>query len=820
MSEVVRATWKTYIGLFLICLATIMDEILLTRIFSVTMWYHFAFGAISIAMFGMTIGAIRVYQNPNLYEYVQVKRVMARSCLAFAFTTVVSVAVHLSVPFAGHPAFAILWILFSYGLLAIPFYFSGICVSIALTKFPSRSSALYAADLTGAATGCLLIIYCLKLTDAPTAVLVLALLAALAAMAFASDGGLPRLSRTAAISGATLGALVIVNGMLVHKQMSPLRVTWAKGRAESRPLYEKWNSFSRITVDGDPDSATGVITEGISNIYTADQQVRQLQLTIDGSAATTITHFDGTFSGLEYLQYDVKNIVHHLHSNGRVLIIGAGGGRDVLSAISMGQQNVRAVEINQSILATVNSRFGDFSGHVDRTPKVTFVNDEARSYIARTMDQFDVIEASFIDTWASTAAGALSLTENSLYTLEAWDLFLNRLAPDGVLSFSRWYTPGVPAEVYRLTALAAAALHAQGITDTRNHILLVRNMRRNLEGFDQIGAATILVSKQAFSPADIERFESLAAQMRFDIVLSPHSALDPVFRSLADGQDPAPFINSLQLNLSAPVDDIPFFFDMQPFRFLFRRTAQNEAGGLSLRPGELVIMLLLGVTFLTLYFILVPLSKSVRQQELRGSLPYWLFFSAIGSGFMLIEISQMQRLIVFLGHPTYALSVVLFTLLLSGGIGSFTTSAVSTRLTAAVTCLAILCFLLFVFGLITPRLVHTFATSTTPVRISLAIATLFPLGFLMGMPFPLGLSKAALKFEPLMPAFWGVNGAASICASILAMAIAMNAGISAAFWTGTACYCLALLAFCQFAVPRSVSPRRIASDADIQSTSL
>src|ERR1700719_1883006 len=525
MNERGDVTWRTVVGLFVICLATIMDEILLTRIFSVTMWYHFAFGAISLAMFGMTVGAIQVYQHPEKYDHLHAKENMARSCLWFAITVVGSVSVHMLVPFASRPVFAILWILFSYCMLSVPFYFSGICVCLALTKFPGYASLLYSADLVGAA------------------------------VAFAIDAGLSRLSRIAIAAGVLFAGLLTLNSILVLRQSSPLRVTWAKGKVEPRPLYEKWNSFSRITVSADPKIPTDVITEGISNAYAGGQQVRQLQLAIDGSAATTITHFDGTFNDLGYLKYDVKNIVHQLHSNGSVLIIGAGGGRDILSAISMGQKQIRAVEINQSILRTVNSRFGDFSGHLDRDPKIAFVNDEARSYIARTNERFDVIEASFIDTWASTAAGALSLTENSLYTAEAWKLFLDRLTPNGILSFSRWYTPGIPAEAYRLTSLAAAALHSSGATKPRNHILLVRNMRHNIQGFDLIGAATILLSKQPFSAADIDRFEEICKQMRFDVVLTPRSSIDPIFGLLADETDPSSLLAPTQLDVSAPTDD-------------------------------------------------------------------------------------------------------------------------------------------------------------------------------------------------------------------------------------------------------------------------
>jgi hypothetical protein len=767
-----------------------MDEILLTRIFSVTMWYHFAFGAISLAMFGMTVGALHVYQCPEIYDSSRAKQQMARACFWFAITAVASLLTYMLVPFSSQPLFAQIWITVSYCLLSIPFYFSGVCVCLALTKFPGNASSLYAADLVGAASGCILLIYTLKVTDAPTAVMFLALLGSLAAAMLALDGGLPRLLRAAAITSTVLVTLVILNTSLVLNQFSVLRLTWAKGKAEPRRLYEKWNSFSRITVDGDPNIPTGVVTEGISPTYPPGQKARQLHLRIDGDAETTITAFNGKFDGLDYLNYDVKNIVHHIRSGGSVLIIGAGGGRDVLSAISMGQEKVRAVEINQNILSTVNSRFGDFSGHLDRDPRVTFVNDEARSYIARSDERFEVIQASFIDTWAATAAGALTLTENSLYTVDAWKVFLERLAPNGILSVSRWYAPSNPAEAYRLTSLAAAALRSEGMAEPRGQILLVSNVRHdNREEADSIGAVTILVGKRPFSSADLDRFEAVAKQMQFVIVVSPRFALNPVFAALASGGDPSAVLRSLRLNVSPPTDDSPFFFYMKPFRYLFRSTAREKSGNVNLQSGEFVLVLLLTVTALTLFFVLGPIVRTQSRETLRGSTPHLLYFAAIGVGFMLVEVSQMQRLIVFLGHPTYALSVVLFTLLLSGGLGSYTTLGLSKPGKAR---LLLLLIALFLFGLLTPHAIAVFGSSTTPLRIIVAVGILLPLGFFMGMAFPLGLKMATGPLDGLMPAFWGINGAASICASILAMAIAMNAGISIAFWTGFGCYAIAV----------------------------
>ncbi len=503
------------------------------------------------------------------------------------------------------------------------------------------------------------------------------------------------------------------------------------------------------------------------------------------------------------------NIVHHIRPGGSVLIIGAGGGRDVLSALSMGQQKVRAVEMNQNILSTVNSRFGDFSGHLDRNPKVTFVNDEARSYIARTDERFDVIEASFIDTWAANAAGGLALTENSLYTVEAWKLFLGRLTPNGILSVSRWYVQDMPAEAYRLTSLAAAALRSDGVGEPREHILLIGNLRNDIgERPGLLGAVTMLVAKRPFFSADVDGVEAIAKQMQFGIVVSPRFALDPVFAALASGGNPSAELKSLQLNVSPPTDDSPFFFYVKPFRYLFRSSAHEKSASFDRRSGELVIVLLLTVTCLTVFFVLIPIVRTQNKKTLWDSAPLLVYFAAIGLGFMLVEVSQMQRLIVFLGHPTYALSVVLFTLLLSGGLGSYTTLGLSKPSTGPAARLLVLLIVLLLFGLLTPHAIAVFGSSTTPLRIIVAAGILLPLGFFMGMAFPLGLKVATGPLDGLMPAFWGINGATSICASILAMAIAMNAGISIAFWTGFWCYAVAVGAYFWVSFSHQVESKR------------
>ncbi len=805
----------TFAGVFGVTLATLMYEVLLTRVFSVTLYYHFAFLAISIAMFGITIGGIVVYLHPAYCLSNDTLRLMGRSSLLFSIWMISGILIHLFLPF--YPEWSVRGVAsmaVTFASLSAAFVYSGICVCLALTKFPRQVSSLYAADLAGAASGCLVLISVFKFAGGPGAVFVPALVAAVSSIAFLFRGRDGRLFRIALLVCATLAALVAANAFATAKGNPLVDLIWVKGNIEGAHVYEKWNSFSRICVLGDPEVPTSPVGEGTSPTYPANAVVYALPLTIDADAETPLTAFAGDFSTVDYLKYDVKEIVHYIRPGSRVLIIGAGGGRDILAALAFDQPSVRAVEMNQDIIATLNGRFGEFTGHLDRNSRVTFVNDEGRSYLSRLHQKFDIIQASFIDTWAATAAGAFALTENGLYTIEAWELFFSRLTPRGVISFSRWFVPGHPQETYRLTALAAAALQQMGVRDPRGHIILVRNAWRRDRTRFQGGAATILVSLQAFTGADVDTIEALARRMQFGIVLTPREAADPVFADLASGRDSGDVIARARWNLSPPTDDRPFFFQMGKISDLFRMTPLARSTNEVTDAAHLLGTMLLVITGLTALCIVLPLAVAGTGNSYSSVWPSAFYFAAIGMGFMLIEVSQMQRLMIFLGHPTYALSVVLFTLLLSSGLGSYTTQGGgnSGLRREGVIRLGALLGTLCAFGILTRPLLANFDGSTTPVRILAGVGILFPLGFLMGMAFPLGMTAANAQNSRLTPWLWGINGGTSVCASVLAVVISVYAGISTAFWAGTGCYAVALISFMILGDPAKGMPRRISPE--------
>jgi hypothetical protein len=801
----VRAGPASFLALALATLATLMLQILITRIFSVTLWYHFAFMAVSIAMFGLTFGATLVYVRPGRFPPDRTHALMAVYALAFSIATVVCFLAHLYLPFLtgtgsiaprvgterGTLGATVLYLGLTYAIVAVPFVFSGVVVCLALTRFPAQLPRLYAADLAGSALGCLLVVLLLRAIDAPTAVFAVAACAAAAALLFARDaGGAARLERA---SLATLGVLLAAIAALAvsGRDGSPvLRPPFVKGERAGDVLWERWSSYAHVSVFGDPNLTVPAAGWGFSERKRSRPQ-NQLGVEIDASAGTIMTRYRGDPAAVVHLAYDITNLAHHLRHDADVLVVGVGGGRDILAALHFGQRSVTGVEINGDLLYALNQRFGDFSGHLDRDPRVSFVNDEARSWVSRHDRRIDVLQVSLIDTWAATAAGAFVLTENGLYTTDAWRGFLARLAPDGLLSFSRFYVPQQPAETQRLVALAAAALRESGASEPLRHLALVTNLPPGSPR--KSGVATLLASPTPLSEADLARLQEVASEQRFTILLSPTAAADPRLAVVAASEGRRG--GDARLDLSPPTDDRPFFFHTLRLASAFDGPQIDSAHDVNARAVRVLVALLAIVIALTLLFLLLPVAWTARSIP-RGASTWLVYFAAIGFGFMCVEISQIQRLIVFLGHPIYGLTVLLFALLLASGIGSALVPQIESvaQARAQLWRLGVLLAVLIAFGTATPPVIETVRGQATAVRIAVAVALIGPLGLFLGMAFPLGMGAASLGHAPITPWLWGVNGATSVCASVAALAIALSYGISGALWTGAACYAIAIAA--------------------------
>jgi hypothetical protein len=788
-SSAPRVRWSTYAGLFMVTLATLMYEIGLTRIFSVTTFYHFAFVAISLALFGLTAGALLVYLAPKLFPDERVGQRLWLASLLFAISIPICLAIQLSIRFdAVFTVRGVLSVIGTCAIASVPFVLSGIVVCLALTRFPDRINRLYAVDLLGAGLGCLLLAVVFNTIDGPSALIAVAALAGVGALFFALRAEQRRALAAAVLVVVVLSGLAAFNAVRARDGVAPISIVWTKGVEDSDYVYETWNSFSRVTIAGDPDLPSTPFGWGLSTTLPSSERVRQLEVGIDSIAGTYLTGYSGNPDESDFLRYDITNLAHYLRPDSKVLVIGVGGGRDVLSALEFDQRSVTGVEINGKILELIKGPYADFSGHIATDPRVTLVNDEARSYLTRTDSKYDIIEISLIDTFAATTAGAFALSENSLYTTEAWNTFFDRLTPDGVLSVSRWYQLGplAPLETYRTVALASQALTEHGVKNPRDHILVYHSPLE--KGFT---VATVLVSPKPFTAADIARMSKVTGDLQFPAVLTPDTAIGPEWAGLVEPGGPDRGLEAFDEDIAPPTDNRPFFFQMANFDNLVEGKGLDDPR--VTRPVKVLGLLALAVLVLTLLFIGVPLLVTTRRDAHRGMAPFYVYFAAIGLGFLLVEFSQVLRLSVFLGHPIYALTIVLFSVLVFSGVGSMVSERI-VRLDRSGTLLgplAALLAVLAVFGSATVLITDAAASATTPVRIVVAVALLMPIGLVMGMPLAIGMRLAATHPNAPTSFLWGINGAMSVCASVFGMAIALFFGIAAAFWTGWVAYAIA-----------------------------
>ncbi|MDD5614337.1 MAG: class I SAM-dependent methyltransferase, partial [Candidatus Omnitrophica bacterium] len=698
--------------------------------------------AISLAMFGLTTGGVIVYFFGNHILKIGVKQIIALSALLFAASIAGTFITNFRIPFESYNTLSGLYIIFlKYIILSLPFIFAGICLCLNLTKFPEQISKLYCIDLLGAAGGCIGIVVILNIIDGLSAITLIASLACLAALFFASETRLKLIRFFSFIILSLFIGLTATNIMLIKKQLSPiLKIEWAKGRMEPDYLWEKWNSFSRVTVKGNLIEPKEPFGWGLSPAFNLkENKIRSLTLGIDSAAGSNMVFFNGNnIQKLDFLKYDVVNLAHYFKKDADILVIGSGGGRDILSALVFSQKHVLGIEVNKDINAAVNGVFGEFTGHLDRNPKVEFIVDEARSFIARTHKKFDIIQLSLVDTWAATNAGAFILSENALYTSEAWRIFLNHLNPQGILTVSRWYLKENPLEMYRIASLAYEALLKNGTIEPKEQIIIARRMREKQNTKHPDGVGTILIKNGPFLKEEVAMIKGLAEKMHFEIVFDPFGSKDSNFSYLLSKSSHKAFLDGFPFNISAPTDNSPFFFQMLKLKNIFKK--ESFPGGRTSHNNE--AMYYLGILqiialILSIVFIILPMIIRNRAVEFKKTWAFFLVFFAIGTAFMLIEISQIQRFSIFLGHPIYSLSVVLFTLLISCGIGSYSTNKIEKKSIkkAGVIRLALLILILVILGVLTPEILVFFQSYPTVTRIIISAGIISVLGFFMGMAF-------------------------------------------------------------------------------------
>jgi len=782
MTREPQATLPLMLGLALISASVLVLEIALTRYFSFRLWYHYGFMIIGVALLGLSAASVAMAAFRARLDKIPVPVVLAVSSLAFAISTLLALPILelLCLGFlAGHSSLTSTFLRIAgfWMTLLVPFFFAGCTVSWAIRHFANKITVAYAFDLLGASVGCAVAVWLLFEVYPESAIAVVSVAATAGGLLFYSARGVPPRSFVLAAAGALGLAWFAFN--FAADPFYPT-VTAEKGLHQDlalggRILASRPGLTGRVDVTQVKAKAFSLAqTMGFSRLNTAFPD--QLTIRIDASALTSIIRRDGDRRKWGFTDVMPSSLPYYVGSPKRVLVIGAGGGVDVANAVDRGAEQVTGVEINRQVVELVRDDFGTFSGNIYRDPRVRVVISDGRNFVENSRQKFDLIQLTLVDTFAAISSGALSLSEDFLYTTEAFRSYLRTLTDDGYLVLGR--TRG---EIMYLSVLLRAATDDAGPDyDMRQHLLAAESTLGE-------HGLIFLYKKSPLTSAEVERGKRFIARAGLRLLHAPGmpSALDPDVNRLLASKDLRAFIQTFKGDIRAETDDFPFYF---------RTSKWSLLGTFNAGRGNLLIMLVIATLF-GLGFIVAPLWFTARP-ALRGNTASLAFFFFIGLGFITVELVLMVKFGLFLGHPVRSLTVTLFGLLAFSGLGSVLSRRILVRASgdsARARAILIMPFVGIVLGgLVYGRLLDGLFSGWMGLelwlRVLLSVALIAPLGLLLGMPLPVGMARIGERRPELILWAWGLNGVASVIGSVACVLVAQTAGYSVSLAAGLSCY--------------------------------
>lgn len=760
-----------------LAMAVMVYEVGVTRLLSVVLWYHFAFVSISVAMLGL--GGAGVWLT-------LVRRFEGRTLQAALLVAGVSIPLSVVLIVKGRPVVLGLglgqagFLLALVLAMAVPMFALGVGICHLLVEAKGRTvGRMYAADLFGAMAGAVLVVPLMEWIPTPELLALLGLFPLAARYLLGPPDRAGLVCAVAIIASVALG--------------QPYEVAYSKLYMEQgvfEPVHEVWTSTARITVFDRPVfSPTPDVPWGWGygeRFSPSPTPAREMWIDQDGSAGMPVEHLAGDPKALGHLMYDVTSLGYQLLRPKKVCIIGTGGGRDVVTALSADAEQVDAVEIHGAIHRLMRGPLAEFSGNIYTRPGVRAIESEGRSFLARSRDRYDLIQISLVDSWAATAAGAFALSENYLYTVEALRQYLRRLTPGGVISISRYTDRVQPFESVRLILMAEEALRQRGVRSPREHLLFASGSH----------VGTLLIGARPFDERTVSALDRIAAQRGFVRHFPPQPGVPPSsFVTLAMLAGPDMFEQE-GIDLEPPVDDRPFFFQaadiLRPASPFVR-----EQGDMNLAAVGTLRALAMGLASLTVLLVLLPLVLGGHFPGGRGR-GTWLgslYFVSIGAAFMLLELPFIHRAVLLVGHPSHAAALTIGALLLGAGAGSAITGSLRPgRLAGALWAVPVVCA---GTALSIDPLFESVLGQALVIRVPLAgLAFVIP-GLFMGVAVPAGFVRFGDAHKTW---FWGLNGASSVLASVACMVSSIAFGFRTTTLFGCSLYAIACLCFA-FALP-------------------
>jgi len=778
-----------FLATLLISAAAIAYEILLMRMLSIVQWHHFAYMIISLALLG--------YGASGTFIALCKRRLMPRFesvfslCgLLFSVTMVGCFVLGQRVPFN---ALEIVWDPRQFGYLAItylvffvPFFFAACCIGLAFTCRPSYISRIYFFDLLGAGLGALLIVGSLFVLSPQEALIMLAIIALLASAII----GLTSTARKPLLALQLACLVVLLFGL--PRDWLDLRISEYKGLNQATQVV----GSSILTVSSSPLGLLTVVESpripfryapGLS-INTRFEPPEQLAVFTDGDSMSAITRFDGDLDALGYLGDVTAALPYALLDTPRVLILGAGGGADVLLALYNSASSIDAVELNPQMTSLVTNTYADFAGHLYADERITVHTQEARGYVARSKDQYDLIQVAMLDSFAASGSGVQALNESYLYTVEAIQEYLKHTAPGGMLAITRWLKLP-PRDNLKLVATVIDALRDMGISEPGQQIAMIRSWN----------TSTLLVRNGQFSQDDIAVIKEFARSRSFDTAYYPSMPANAANRFnrldqpyLYDGitallsEDADDFVERYKFHITPATDNKPYFFHFFKWSALPEVMALRKRGGASLIEWSYLILIatIVQAAVAGVILILLPLSRIKRSWPSDTGTRMGGYFFLLGLAFLFVEMAFIQKFILFLSHPLYAIAVVLSGFLVFAGIGSACSGQLVHRVATmgrspVSVAVAGISMIALLYVVLLPILFQLLMGLADSIKMAVSILLIAPLAFLMGMPFPIGLNRVADNAPDFIPWAWGINGFASVVSASLATLLAIEFGFTA-----------------------------------------
>ncbi len=792
---------RLYAATLLVSAGAIGYELLLMRVLSIVQWHHFAYMIISLALLGYGASGTFIALLRQRLES-RFDSAFATCALLFSITMVLCFALGQRVPFNALEVVWDLRQLFYLGLFYlvffVPFFFAATCIGLAFTCRPAAIGRIYFFDLVGAGCGAVLLVGTLFVLEPGDALLLLMTLPFIASLLVA--GASMRRKALTLLQAAWL--VVLLTGW--PQGQLELRISAYKGLAQalevvdSRVLLEASSPLGLITVVASP-TVPPRHAPGLS-FATRHVPPEQLAVFTDGDGMSAITRYDGRPESVAFLGDVTAALPFALLDRPSVLVLGAGGGADVLLALYHGARRVDAVELNPQMSRLVQETHAEFAGRIYEDPRVTLHTGEARGFVARSDNRYDLIHIGLLDSFGASGAGVQSLNESYIYTVEALAAYLEHTAPGGLVAITRWLKLP-PRDSLKLTATAIEVLESKGVADPGASIALMRSWN----------TSTLLIKNGAFSAADIVALREFARGRSFDtawflgitaketnrynVLAAPY--LYEGTQALL-GERAAEYKRRYKFYIEPATDDRPYFFHFFKWSTLPEVIALGRSGGAALIEwGYLVLVAtLLQAMLIGLLMIVIPLFAIRRTWPAGTGTRMGGYFLLLGLAFLFVEIAFIQKFILFLSHPLYAVAVVLSAFLVFAGLGSARSQSFERRfgpgmaVPAAVAGIASFALLYLV---VLPAAFEHLIGLPDAAKIAISVLLIAPLAFCMGMPFPLGLARVSESAPGFVPWAWGINGFASVVSAVLATLLAIRFGFNTVVVAAVAIYSLTAL---------------------------